>query len=94
MSTLRKLILACVDDERLLRHESKLVDVRRAGVLQRLARERAGFVADLDRLEPHAQRRLTGSWIELLREAGRDVFVSIVHRISERPIGFAETRRL
>ena len=75
MSTLQKLIRACVDDERILQHESKLVDARRAEALERLAGERARFIADLDRLEPHARRRSTGSWAELLREAGRDAFV-------------------
>ena len=74
MSTLRKLIRACVDDERMLQHESKLVDARRAEALQRLAHERAQFVTDLERLDS-APRRAAGSWAELLREAGRDAFV-------------------
>jgi hypothetical protein len=81
MSTLQKLIRACVDDQRMLQHESKLVDTQRADALQRLARERGRFVADLDRLEPHAARRRSiGSWVELLREAGRDVFVFALGR--------------
>ena len=75
MSTLQKLIRACIDDERMLQHESKLVDARRAGPLQKLARERAQFAADLGRFESRAPQRPPGSWAELLREAGRSVFV-------------------
>lgn len=77
MSTLQKLMRACVDDERMLQHESKLVDSRRSMVLQQLARERGRFVAELSRLAP-VTRRSTGSWIELLREASRDLFVFAV----------------
>jgi hypothetical protein len=80
MSNLEKLIRACMDDERTLRHESALTDARRAETLRLLARERAQFVADLDRLEPHAPRRSTSSWAALLREAGRDAFVFALGR--------------
>lgn len=80
MSNLEKLIRACMDDERTLHHESALADPRRAAALRLLARERARFVADLDRLESHAPRRSTGSWAELLREAGRDAFVLALGR--------------
>ena len=93
MSTLQKLIRACVDDERMLQHESKLVDARRAGALQRLAHERARFVADLDRLESRAPRRPTGSWVELLREAGRDVFVLAAGRNTSDSIAICRRSR-
>jgi hypothetical protein len=73
--TLRKLIRACVDDERTLRHESKFVDARRAEVLARLAGEREQFVADLERLGGREQPH-DGSWTELLREAERDLWVA------------------
>jgi hypothetical protein len=72
---LRKLIRACVDDERTILHERKFVDARRAQTLARLARERAQFVADLERLAERLPRRPSGSWAELLREVARDVWV-------------------
>lgn len=78
---LRKLIRACVDDERTLRHESKLVDEVRAAALMRMARERDQFVADLERLagcqQPH-----DGSWGELSREARRNIWVAAAGRNS------------
>lgn len=80
MSTLQKLIRACADDERMLQHESKLVDARRSDTLQRLARERARFLAELAHLDARAPRRSTGSWVELLREASRDLFVFAMGR--------------
>lgn len=76
---LRKLIRACVDDGRTLRHESKFVDAGRAEALTRLARERELFVTDLERLakreQPHG-----GSWSELSREAERNVWVAAAGR--------------
>lgn len=76
---LRKLIRACVDDERTLRHESGLVDEVRAAALMRMARERDQFVADLERLagceQPH-----DGSWGELSREARRNAWVAAAGR--------------
>ena len=70
---LRRLISTCVDDERTLQHESKIVDEGRAGTLRRLARGRGQFVDELEQLVGHTQRRASGSWAELLREAGRSV---------------------
>jgi hypothetical protein len=78
---LRRLIRACVDDGRTLRHESKLVDEVRAEALMRLAREREQFVMDLERLakceQPH-----DGSWGELSRETRRNVWVAAAGRNS------------
>lgn len=78
---LRKLIRACVDDGRTLRHESKLVEGACAEALTRLAAEREQFVADLERLakceEPH-----DGSWAELSREARRGVWAAAAGRNS------------
>ena len=74
-NVLRRLISTCVDDERTLQHESKIVDEGRAGTLRRLARGRGKFVDELEQLVGHTQRRASGSWAELLREAGRRVQV-------------------
>ncbi|HLK40693.1 MAG TPA: hypothetical protein VKU41_28265 [Polyangiaceae bacterium] len=74
-NVLRKLVRACVDDEKTLLHESHFVDARRAAVLTRMAYEREELVADLEQLLEPAPRRPTGSWRELLREARRTVWV-------------------
>jgi hypothetical protein len=73
-SDLRRLIRACVDDGRTLRHESKLVDEVRAETLMRLAREREQFVTDLERLAGGTQPH-DGSWRELSRESRRNLWV-------------------
>jgi hypothetical protein len=72
---LRKLIRACVDDERTLRHESQFVDASIAVALRRLAREREHFVADLERVG-ECQVPGDGSWGELSREAARALWVA------------------
>jgi hypothetical protein len=76
---LRKLIRACVDDGRMLRHESKFVDAPRAEALTRLARERDQFVAVLEGLAQSKQAH-DGSWRELSREVERDVWVAAAGR--------------
>jgi len=76
---LQKLIRACVDDERTLRHESRFVDAKRAEALTRLASEREQFVAELERLGGGVATH-DGSWTELSREAGRDVWVAAAGR--------------
>jgi hypothetical protein len=73
------LIRACVDDGRTLRHEAKFVDIARAEALTRLALEREQFAGDLERLAGRAQLH-DGSWTELSREAGRDVWVAAAGR--------------
>jgi hypothetical protein len=78
---LRKLIRACVDDERTLRHESTFVDAPRAETLTRLAHERGQFVSALERLGQHDEPH-DGSWTELSREAGRDLRVTMGGRNS------------
>ena len=77
---LRKLMRACVDDERTLLHERRFVDPVRAEKLTRLTREREQFVADLERLGGRIGRRQSGSWGELLREAARNVWVTAAGR--------------
>jgi hypothetical protein len=78
-NALRKLIRACVDDERTLLHECKFVGPGYAQALTRMARERGQFVADLERMGqcplPH-----DGSWTELSREVGRDIWVTAAGR--------------
>jgi hypothetical protein len=73
---LRKLMRACVDDERTLRHEHGFVDGERGTVLARLARERRQFVLDLEALAAPGQSELSGSWGELMREVGRNLQVA------------------
>ena len=80
MSPLQKLIRACLDDDRILTREAEIVDERRARALRRLAHERVRFVEDLQRLEARPRQRVAGSWAELLREAGRAVFVLAIGR--------------
>ncbi len=72
---LRRLIRACVDDGRTLRHESKLVDEVRAETLTRMAGEREQFVTDLERVA-HCEQPHDGSWRQLSREARRNVWVA------------------
>jgi hypothetical protein len=76
---LRKVIRACVDDWRTLRHEAKFVDGARAEALIRWALEREQFVADLERLAGREQPH-DGSWSELSREAERNVWVAAAGR--------------
>ena len=76
---LLKLIRACVDDGRTLRHEAKFVDGARAEALARLVAEREEFAMHLERL---AKRELPhdGSFSELAREVERDVWVAAAGR--------------
>ena len=78
---LRNVIRACVDDERTLRHESRLVGEARAEALARLARERGQFVTDLERLAGREEAH-DGSWSELSHEAEREVWVAAAGRNS------------
>jgi hypothetical protein len=78
---LRKLIRACVDDGRTLRHESKFVGAAQAEALARLVREREQFATDLERLAKREQPH-DGSWSELSREVERDVWVAAAGRNS------------
>ncbi len=78
---LRTLIRACADDERTLEHERKFVDAGRAASLTRFAHERQRFISDLEKLAaPGRDHRHSGSWAELLREAGRNVWVTAAGR--------------
>jgi hypothetical protein len=81
-TALRKLIRACVDDERTLRHESHFVSAGRAEALRRLAGERKEFVEDLVRLAGGAPPDPSGSWTERLGEMGHSVWVAAAGRNS------------
>jgi hypothetical protein len=74
-AVIHKLIRACVDDERTLRHESRFVDPARAATLMKLAAEREQFVTELEPFEGTASSRV-GSMAELSREVGRDLWVT------------------
>ena len=84
---LRRVIRACVDDERTLQHEQRFVDdARRSGTLGRLVRERRQFLQDLTKLAAPGQSGPTGSWAELLREVGRSLQVAAGGRNSKDAI--------
>ncbi len=65
------LIRACRDDGRTLASQRPFVGPHGAEALGRMAREREGFVAELQRLSGAVPDRSSGSvsWRELLREA-------------------------
>lgn len=75
-SSVERLIDACVDDGRMLEHESRAVRASRREVLRELASERARFAADLEALVGGPGRRgrtNRSSWLELGRELGRSL---------------------
>lgn len=75
-SAIAKVIESCLDDERTLLHESKLVDEKRSAVLTRLADERHRFSEELERLSGRpVARGNPGSWTELVRELGNRLYV-------------------
>ena len=88
---IHKLIRACVDDERTLRHECRFVDPTRAATLMRLAAERKQFVADLERFDGTASP--LGSPAELSREVGRDLWVTAAGRNIGDAIGVCRHSR-
>jgi hypothetical protein len=67
-----ELLVACADDEHLLRHEKSRVDPMRAALLARLADERHAFVTALGAL-PAAHEHGDVSFRERLRERMLDV---------------------
>lgn len=73
-STIRGLIRACVDDQRTLLHESKLVGTPLGATLGKFAHERDLFLTDLEQLAK-AARRPSGSLAEHVREAAREIWV-------------------
>jgi hypothetical protein len=89
---LRKVIRACVDDWRTLRHESRFVDPPRVTVLTRLAGEREQFATVLERLGKREQPH-DGSWMELWREAERNLRVAAAGRHSGDAVRSCEHSR-
>ncbi len=84
-NALQQLIESCLDNERLLRHESGLVDSTRRPTLKRLADERHTAVDELRSLRSRSTRRrgsVSGSWFALLRELRRNVRVALGGRNS------------
>ena len=68
------LVDACIDDARMLQHESRTVAGHRRELLEDLARERAVFAEQLLALEEgHHARSHPGSWTELARELARSL---------------------
>lgn len=70
---LDELLVACADDEHLLRHEKSRVDPKRAALLARLADERHTFVAALAALPAEHEQQGDISWSERLRERMLDL---------------------
>jgi hypothetical protein len=71
-----KLIDACIDDRRMLEHESRVVDTKRGRVLETLAGERTRFVEQL-RDVARVSRGNLGSWTEVAREFGRTMRLAL-----------------
>jgi hypothetical protein len=72
-----KLIDVCIDDERMLGHESRVVHGFRGAVLERLAAERTAFVEQLRDLDGVGAGSHHGSWIGRGREWGRSLRVGV-----------------
>jgi hypothetical protein len=71
---LRQLIDACIDDQRMLDHESRAVAGRRKAVLERLGEERADQIATLENLDGENDVGAhSASWREHAREIAREV---------------------
>lgn len=70
-NAIAKVIESCMDDERTLMHESKVVGSERGAALAQLADERRQFI---ERLEPFAPRHGRGSWGALRRELAGDLW--------------------
>jgi hypothetical protein len=66
-TAIARVIESCLDDERTLVEEGKLVDPPRRAVLTRLADERRRFAEELERLNGQASRE---SWGAIARELG------------------------
>jgi hypothetical protein len=77
-NVLRKLIRACPDDGRTLRHEAEYVNAACAEPLMRLGRERAPFAMGLERVAKREQPH-DGSWRELSGRNNRDAITSRRH---------------
>ena len=72
MSSIERLICACVDDEHMLTRAGRLVDRTRGATLDRLADEREKFIEELKASGRtlHHQPSSSGSWLGALRVLG------------------------
>jgi hypothetical protein len=75
---LKRLIVACLDDERTFRNESRFVHESRRIVLGNLASERAGFAKQLRVAggASHADDRASRPWSSVLRGLARRIRVA------------------
>jgi hypothetical protein len=79
-SAIAKVIESCLDDERTLVREAKLVDAQKSAVLTRLADERRRFSEELERLNGPNKRGALGSWGALVRELGNELWLRAAGR--------------
>lgn len=71
---LGRLIDACIDDQRMLEHESRALGASRRAVLERLSDERSDVISTLEELDTENQRGArSASWREDARELFREV---------------------
>jgi hypothetical protein len=75
---LRQLIDVCIDDQRMLDHESRTVEGHRKEVLERLGYERADLIATLEGLDAENDVGAhPGSWQERAREIVREIRTAV-----------------
>ncbi len=79
-TVIAKVIESCLEDERTLVRERKLVDAQKRAVLTRLADDRRRFSEELGRLNGPSPWGGRGSWSALLRELGSDLWVRAAGR--------------
>jgi hypothetical protein len=79
-NAIQKVIESCLDDERTLFRQSKLVDEQRRAVLVRLADERRRFSEELERFSGPIGRGHLGSWRALARELGDELWARAMGR--------------
>jgi hypothetical protein len=82
-SAIAKVVQSCLDDERTLVLESKVVDATRRRVLIRLADERRRFAEELERFNGQGSRE---SWGSLRRELDSDVRECIAGRSTSEAV--------
>jgi hypothetical protein len=72
MTSIEKLIRGCVDDERALRRGGRFLGAAPRAKLERLARERDGFVDELQTVGTtlNGRPRANGSWLGFVRGLG------------------------
>jgi hypothetical protein len=76
-NAITKIIESCLDDERTLVQQGKLVGAEKSAVLARLADERRRFSKELERLTRPVTRGHTGSWYAIASELVQDVWIRL-----------------